>query len=411
MTKNMNIIIVSDVPPDARYTAGQVLNQTIRSLSEYQFRFYWLNQSRLDTKVTMPANCCTLAILDTHYGRVLSFLVRGCNFLLRHLPYVAKPIYTVKTALALGSLMITAVKLGLLVRKDPARLVWFVVQGERTTIAYRIVSRIAKKPYLLQQWDPLSWWMGHRGYPNRLIRAAQRQLHRLEIGALVNIVPSDAWKEKLQQEGKAVTRLDNFIQHSLLDETRFMAVRDPAALHAVFIGQFYASVELVRIVQALQLCLKSTNRRLVIHLFGASSPVHFEGCEVISHGHLERDDLIRRIAKWDLALLPYPTAPGHEETARLSFPSKARVYLAAGLPILACAPTISGVHRFLAQHYSNHYFNIELKSFPSTFVNNLLETSYASRCISFQEARRLVSVEFSESAELQPLRHILGAAA
>lgn len=411
MTKSMNIIILSDVPPDARYTAGQVLNQAISGLAEFQFRFYWYNQSRLDTQVNLPPNCNTMAIVGTAYGRLITLTVRACNFLLRRTPLLAKPVFGVKAALSLGSLLASSVKLGLMVRRDPSRLVWFVVQGERPVIAYRIVCWIARKPYLLQQWDPLSWWMGHRQYPRRLTRVAQGQLSRLEKGALVNIVPSDAWKEQLQAQGKSAIRLDNFIQQTLLEEPRYLAIRDPRALHAVFVGQFYAGQELVRTVEALQTVLRAEGRNLVIHLFGSSAPVQLAGSEVISHGHLERDELIRRISKWDLALLPYPTSAGHEETARLSFPSKARVYLAAGLPILACAPTFSGVHRFLEKHYPNHYCNIEVKNNPDTFVNKLLEASYEARKLRYVDARSLVSREFSDSAELQPLRTLLGDAA
>ncbi len=411
MTKSMNIIIVSDVPPDARYTAGQVLNQAMSGLAEYQFRFYWFNQSRLDTGVKLPPNCITIAIVGTTYGRLLTFLVRACNFLLRCAPLFAKPVFAVKTALALASLLATAVKLGLRVRRDPSHLVWFVVQGERPVIAYRIVAWMARKPYVLQQWDPLSWWMGHRQYPRRIIRVAQGLLSRLEQNALVNIVPSDAWKEQLEAQGKPAIRLDNFIRQQLLDEPRFLAIRDPRALHAVFVGQFYAGQELVRTVEALRSVLRASGREVVIHLFGSSAPVHMAGTEVISHGHLERDELIRRISKWDVALLPYPTAAGHEETARLSFPSKARVYLAAGLPILACAPTFSGVHRFLDKHYPNHYCNIEVKKSPATFVNQLLEAGYEARRARYRDARSLVSREFSDSAELQPLRKLLGDAA
>jgi uncharacterized membrane protein YfbV (UPF0208 family) len=410
MTKNMNIIIVSDVPPDAGYTAGQVLHQTITGLSEYQFRFYWLNQSNLKTDIATPNNCKTIAIVGTQYGSALGFLVRGCNFLLRKMPFIAKPIYAIKTALALCSLVSKAVKMGLMIRNDPANLLWFVVQGERTTITYRIVSWIAQKPYLLQQWDPLSWWMGHRQYPKRLIQTAQKLLHRLEQAALINIVPSDAWKEKLQQEGKSATRLDNFISQRLLDEPHFVAVQEPSTLHAVFVGQFYAGQELVRTVDALNRSLKLTGHRLVIHVFGSSTDVQFNDCEVITHGFLDRDALIRRISKWDLALLPYPTSAGHEETARLSFPSKARVYLAAGLPILACAPMLSGVHRFLSEHYTNHYNNIEMNNHPTNFISNLLEASYTRRVTRFKEARNLVSAEFSDVAELQTLRTIMGAA-
>jgi len=411
MTKNTNIIILSDVPPDSRYTAGQVLHQAIAGLAEFQFRFYWLNQSRLDAQVKLPANCSQVAILGTEYGRTIGFVVRACNYLMRRLPSLSKPLLAIKGAAAFASLMTKSVKLGWRLRRDPSSTIWFVIQGERLVIASLIASWVARKPYLLQQWDPLSWWMGHRHYPRRFIAIAQRLLSRLEQRALVNIVPSDAWREQLVAQEKRAIRLDNFIQQPILEESGFRALRDPLTLHAVFVGQFYAGNELVRTVSNLAEAVRCSGRDLVIHLFGSSAPVSLAGCKVISHGHLDRNELIRRIAKWDLALLPYPTSAEHEETARLSFPSKARVYLAAGLPILACAPTFSGVHRFLTEHYPHHYCNIEVAGDPSGFVQGLLDASYSTRLARFQEARLLVSQEFSDTAELQPLRNILGDAA
>lgn len=408
MTKNTNIIILSDVPPDSRYTAGQVLHQAIAGLAEFQFRFYWLNQSRLGAQVKLPANCSQVAILGTEYGRTIGFVVKACNYLMRRLPWLSKPLLAVKGAAAFVSLITKSVKLGWRLRRDPASTIWFVIQGERLVIASLIASWVAQKPYLLQQWDPLSWWMGHRHYPRRFIAVAKRLLSRLEQRALVNIVPSDAWREQLVAQNKRAIRLDNFIQQTILKESGFRALRDPLALHAVFVGQFYAGNELVRTVSTLAETVRRSGRYLVIHLFGSSAPVSLAGCKVISHGHLDRDELIRRIAKWDLALLPYPTSAGHEETARLSFPSKARVYLAAGLPILACAPTFSGVHRFLTERYPNHYCNIEGAGDPSGFVQGLLDASYSTRLARFQEARLLVNQEFSDTAELQPLRNILG---
>lgn len=411
MTKNTNIIIVSDVPPDTSYTAGQVLHQAVAGLAEFQFRFYWLNQSRLDTQVKLPANCNQVEILSTEYGRTIGFVVRACNYLMRRLPSIAKPLLVIKGAAALASLMLKSVKLGWRLRRDPSSTIWFVIQGERLVITSLIASWIARKPYLLQQWDPLSWWMGHRNYPRRFIAIVQRLLSRLERCALVNIVPSDPWREQLVAQKKRAVRLDNLFQQPILNERGFHVLYDPLALHAVFVGQFYAGDELVRTVSTLAEVVGRNGRELVIHLFGSSTPVSLAGCKVISHGHLDRNELIRRIAKWDLALLPYPTSAGHEETARLSFPSKARVYLAAGLPILACAPTTSGVHHFLSEHYPHHYCNIEVAGDPSGFVHGLLGASYSARLARFQEARLLVRQEFSETAELQPLRNILGDAA
>jgi hypothetical protein len=411
MTKNTNIIILSDVPPDPKYTAGQVLHQAIAGLADFRFRFYWLNQSRLDTRVELPANCTQVAILGTAYGRSIGFLVGACNHLMHRLPSLSRPLVLIKCLLACASLITRAVKLGWRLRRDPGTVIWFVIQGERLVIVSLIASWLARKPYLLQQWDPLSWWMGHRQYPRRVMTVAQRLLSQLEQRARVNIVPSDVWREQLAAQGKTAIRLDNFIQQPLLQETRFLAIRDPRALHAVFVGQFYAGNELIRTVSTLAASVQKNGRELVIHLFGSSDPVSLDGCQVISHGLLDRDELIRRISKWDLALLPYPTAAGHEETARLSFPSKARVYLAAGLPILACAPVFSGVHRFLDQHYPNHYFNVEVMGDANGFVKDLLDASYQTRQARFRQARQLVGSLFSDTAELLPLRDILGDAA
>ena len=94
-----------------------------------------------------------------------------------------------------------------------------------------------------------------------------------------------------------------------------------------------------------------------MHYFGSGTPTGETNIEWVSHGYRKRMEMVAMIAKWDMALLPYPCDPKYAETAELSFPSKSRVYAAAGLPIVSYAPVQSSVEQFFSHHYAPYYIN------------------------------------------------------
>lgn len=408
MTKKLSIPVVSDVPPDASYTAGQVLHRIMGALPDEHFEFIWVNQSNLPGHISIPENCSI--------SRVFGFELRGIwlriSLLFRALagrwPSMRRVAVIVRAAMWTGKSVLVGIRLGFALRRSSSRLVWFVVQGEKTILAYSVAAWISGKKIVLQQWDPLSWWMTHRGYPRRLFGPMHKLLARLERLACMNIVPSDAWQRKLVAENKRCMRLDNFFDDPTPDDETPVFLSDSNAVHAVFVGQFYSNTELERLVSEICLRLRKIDRRLVLHYFGSGSPAESSGgYKLINHGALPRDALIKRISKWDVALLPYPTESKFHDASTLSFPSKSRVYLAAGLPIVAWALKDSSPHKFYSAHYSDNYCNAASGGDLEAFVLSIVTATAEKRRQRYSEARRLVLEQFSHSSELVPFRDFL----
>jgi len=230
----------------------------------------------------------------------------------------------------------------------------------------------------------------------------------LEKRAYLNIVPSDAWRDHLVSENCKAIRLDNFFDNVNILDSKPVFLSDKNAYHAVFIGQTYAQDPLRKIINALILICRLHEKKLVLHYYGADKFLLQDiGCEVKIHGRLTRPDLINKIGKWDVALLPYPVSPEFSETANFSFPSKSRIYLAAGLPIISWAPLNSSPDKFYGKFYSNYYVNLLTSPMAHDLILPILSASIVERRMRWVEAQRLLNLEFSSSAELEPFKKIL----
>jgi hypothetical protein len=144
---------------------------------------------------------------------------------------------------------------------------------------------------------------------------------------------------------------------------------------------------------------------LVLHYYGSDLSIHEKiNCEVINHGYHSHKNLHLNISKYEIALLPYPTF-SNDETARLSFPSKARIYIAAGLPILGFLPDFSGCHNFLEKNYKWQYLNIFMSNFTSTsaFVNKCLNLNYENKKVNYLKSMKIINNFFSSKAEIKNL--------
>ena len=115
------------------------------------------------------------------------------------------------------------------------------------------------------------------------------------------------------------------------------------------------------------------------------------------------------IAKWDMALLPYPCDPKYAETAQLSFPSKSRIYAAAGLPIVSYAPVQSSVEQFFSHHYAPYYINARQNEDLTEFIRNCLDICPALVRHRREHTHSVVQQWFSADAEINKLIQVLRA--
>jgi hypothetical protein len=405
-----SIFIVTDVPPDAGYTAGQVLHAIIASAPDIHFQLVWINQSGLPGHVTIPENCS--------FSRVLNVELTGLWLRVGHLlgrlgarsAWLHKLSMLVRTGMWLAKTALTGVRVGLHLRRSHARLAWFVVQGEKTVLCYAVASLICGKKLVLHQWDPVTWWMTHKNRPRKLVPLVRGLLDRLERRAALNIVPSDAWRDRLLAEDKQCIRLDNFFpdpdlasagQHTLL-------VSEPSVVHAVFVGQFYSNNELDLLLEATGRALGGMGKSLLVHYFGSGSPAATSRYyRIVSHGAVSRDELVKRISKWDLALLPYPTEDRFADASSLSFPSKSRVYLAAGLPILSWTRKGASPDAFYRQWYGDHYHNAAQDDGLDAFLGKIAVATPEQRRERYSSAQNLVAQKFSYSSEYVPFKNFL----
>jgi hypothetical protein len=398
--------LITDVLPDDAFTAGQVLNRILTALRAKTADVLWINQSRLprapDTKVFRVQKEYRFA-LPEWLGSPLDRLVSAMG---RHsLPTLALQTF-ITFCLSLRIAASVVRRRRRYRRGEDNDVLWLVLQGEKLLFVYWLVSFFEKRA-ILQQWDPLSWWMGNRGHRVEVIRFMTRLLKQLEGRAWLNLVPSIPWAEMLASDGRRVLRVDNFFAAGDAPPATLIRIRTPGAINLAFMGQLYANAELKLCLSLLAESARNLQRRLTIHYFGAGDWRPPKDIEVVGYGYRPRGEAIAMMSKWDVALLPYPVDTKFEETARLSFPSKARAYLAAGLPILAYAPPGSSVERFFRECYTPYFFNAATDRDLADFLARFIEEPLDRRRVRNAQATALIAKWFSEEAEFAPLAKLL----
>lgn len=405
MQKKLKVALLSDVPPDSKYTGGQVLKRIIDFTPFIDVDFFWLNQSKLSTSFR-PDNQTSLAYETTFSnGNFLNRIFR----IISRLSFRSSKIEKCTSVIfrALKSVQ-TGFKLRKILASNQYDYLWLVLQGEILTIVYFIVSWRNESPIIFQQWDPISWWSSHRGHGKCWSYILEKLVSLIEKRAFLNLIPSYNWQKIHLSQRKSSHRIDNFISPSELPTELPRRAGEITETHAVFVGQFYSNTELNLLVNELADYTSKQGKKLILHYFGAGTPqFSAQNLEIMNHGFVSKETLISTIGQWDFALLPYPTDQKFELASKYSFPSKSRIYLAAGLPILSYAKSDSSPHLFYTSEYSKYYQNVLVQKDIKEFITNACDRSENATKERISAAKNIIDQHFSESAELIPLHNIL----
>jgi hypothetical protein len=153
-----------------------------------------------------------------------------------------------------------------------------------------------------------------------------------------------------------------------------------------FVGQIYAAKEITNLIRI----LVAMHGKITIHSFGHATIPEIPNVSIITHGYVQNDQIINQIKYFDGALLPYPEGAKFNETSKLSFPSKAKLYISAGIPILSYCEANSGIHTFLTKFFRHGYVNLKYGDRPKIYSLQELEQI---RRRSEKISTRLFSVE------------------
>ena len=466
MTKKLNIALVTDVLPDKKFAGGQVLDLIVRSVDDALFDVYHIDQSHLADPEVLPRNVTKIETIrfsplpftiTTHQSRrgivahlivgiirricfllhcnprpTINFLKKIANLLIAKL-YTAKATYNALfkrirgyAAKILGIAItnklrfardayhtlikapLIGLKLGYKLKTRGYDVVWLVLQGEKLAVSYFFLSFMVDKKIILHQWDPIGWWAQNRGYSARTVESLEQLVQILEKKAYLNLVPSHAWQAEQTARGLKSMRIDNFFAGNPAENKLVFEPRLHDCINAVFIGLPYARDELLQIIYKIRDIAVVLEKKLVIHCFGTKPfDVVIAGTDVVNHPHMDRDALIDCIRPFDLALLPYPLDQRFSQASRYSFPSKSKVYLAAGLPILSLSAIDSSPHVFYTKYYPDYYFNLLEPSNLESFVRKTISVLPHDLQVRTAYANELVDAHFSKRTEFEPLHSIL----
>jgi hypothetical protein len=136
-------------------------------------------------------------------------------------------------------------------------------------------------------------------------------------------------------------------------------------------GQFYAGTEWLALIRALNMAhWRVSDKNVHIIVVGAMRPPGDIPPERIDYlGWKAQDEALRILSDCHILYCPYPSDAELAETARLSFPSKLTLYLAAGRPVLFHGPSFSSPARYLAEHGAGLCIDSKL---PSAIYNGLV---------------------------------------
>lgn len=405
MNKTQKIALVSDAPPDPGYTGGQVLDKIIQHTPFAKFEFFWINQSNLPESKDGALRCEVIERISykpcSARQRLRDFFSKKPRLV--YLSYARVEGFFV----ALKSFFI-GLRLGFKLRKSNYDLVWLVLQGENLAMAFFGLSLVNNKKTILQQWDPISWWMNH-GSPNRwATKIVESIIFQIEKKAWINLVPSEAWKQLQESKGLKSHRIDNFFCSDEIKRAPLQLTKAPSEIHAIFLGQLYANKELDLLIEKLIQSANALEKNVVLHYFGNPSvQLKNPSIKFVNHGFVSRSELIESISNWDIALLPYPMEERFDDASKYSFPSKSRVYIAAGLPILSFCHGNSSPQIFYSKYYNEFYRNALLDVNISDFIEHSCTATLEKRKERALSAQRLIDIAFSYEAELKPLHELI----
>jgi glycosyltransferase involved in cell wall biosynthesis len=339
----MKILLLTDIPPCRNFTAGLVLAQLCRFLPRGSLVCFTILNRHL-----RPDYCPDL------YWIPIEVVAKPDEFGLHHpLPEplgmaTALAVENYRRLMLIPRLVARAANFA---RAHNVDLIWAVLQGQTMIrVASALADRLAL-PMVSQVWDPLSWWLqAHRVDPwNRLL--AKRQFDRAVRQSASCITASRAMAEHFQKK-YGVHSVPVIASHHLdVLAPPSPRLRNSRGFVVGMAGQFYALEGWMNLLSAMDYAgWQIAGRCVRLLLIGQKPPPFPLPKQAAFVSGKSPAETIRMLADGaDVLYCPYPFASTLDEVARLSFPSKLPLYLAAGRPVLFHGPADSAPARFLAE--------------------------------------------------------------
>jgi glycosyltransferase involved in cell wall biosynthesis len=338
----VKVLLLTDIPPSANYTAGLVLAQACRMLPHGSIACFSIVNPELPT-IELAPDLKWLPMEFVAKPRERAFA--GTGPLRRGASYVAEEM---RCRIAVPNLVNLVADFA---QRQNVDTIWAVLQGQTMV---RVAAGVADRlnlPLHTQVWDPLSWWLDANAVDGWHKKQSLAQFD--EVMKRSKSCATASWAMSREYETRYGVRCVPLIASHARDEALHPEPklrRDGEVVIGVA-GQFYADQEWQQLVQALNSAdWKVDGREVRIKVLGhyvPSAPIPEGRCEFL--GWKAQKEAIRILSEeTDILYCPYPSQPSLAEVTKLSFPSKLVTYFAAGRPVLFHGPDFASPAQFLA---------------------------------------------------------------
>lgn len=348
----MKVLLLTDIPPCKNFTAGLVLDQLCRFFPAGHIACFAMIDPYIESKLSPDLAWIPIAYTKKRNERAF-----------RPLPgRLSEPIAWAMEALrrryVVPRLIEQAIQFG---REQNIGLLWVVLQGQTSAQMAVAVAKGLNVPLVTMVWDPLKWWLIARRIDksNQALALADFD-HALKYS---RACMTASWAMAREYESRYQTAsIPVIASHPASSAQTPDLTQSPASqtIKLGMAGQFYSGAEWKELLRALNAhAWQIAGRNVEITVLGAARPpgpaprgrVHYLGWQ-------NQPDAIKILSELDVLYCPYPFSTEMEETARLSFPSKVVLYLAAGRPILFHGPKLSSPAEYLRRKNAGYIVSV-----------------------------------------------------
>ncbi len=323
----MKLLLLADIPPCSNYTGGVVLAEQIRMMGEHDLAAFIVLNPDLTPGYYPDLDHIPMKIVEKPREAGLWDLGLDAAIERERINATVRCSELVEAAVAFG-------------REHRIEGVWSILEGQTIVrMALRVATELGV-PLYSQVWDPLSWWLkAHKVDPVNSVEALTRFDEALS-GSRACATASWAMAEHYAVAyGTPCVPVISSLDPSV-GQRPAPSLRDPNEVVIGMVGQFYAQDAWTALVDGLNDARwRIGTREVRVYYLGHEPPRTLPEDRLIYGGWMSQPDAIAALSRHaDICYCPYPFDADFQEVARLSFPSKAVMYLAAGRPVICHAP-------------------------------------------------------------------------
>lgn len=338
------VLLLSDIGPCSNYTGGVAMAQLCRLFAPGELVAFVVQNRWLK-----PEPYADLDWLPTETVRKPDELYEPTQWRKGKAAAVVTEFY--RSTVVRHRLIRQALAFG---RKHKTGSVWVMLEGQTVVRMAVPVARGLRAPLHSQIWDPLSWWLRAHYVDGWNSARAEAEFRRALTTSRACAAPSWAMADHIAA-AYGVRSLPLIMSYpSELARAPARSFRKPDEVTIAMVGQFYASEAWEAFVRALdEVDWTIAGRAVRIQYFGRTPPDNVRPDRLTDSGWMETDQIIARIGEdADICYCPYPFTAEMEETARLSFPSKAVLYMASGKPVFFHGPHYASPAGYFAKNHA-----------------------------------------------------------